>query len=278
MTVYQKKGDGSYKREDANTFSLAYINLIGGNTMLIYRAVNKTNGKSYVGQTIRSLKLRKRQHVSDALNGNKDNAYFHRAIQKHGVDNFIWTILHDDITTIDFLNQLEIYYIGKYDTFENGYNLTLGGGGNLGVKLTEEIKQKISKANKGNKFSKKTCKKMSETHKGKKHSDETRRKMSESNKGRVGPNKGKKFSEEHKRRISESNKGKLRSVEVKNRISNTLKGRYVGKDNPASRHVLIDNRCFDTITDAAKFVGIGLSSIIYRIRHKTKWQDYSYAE
>lgn len=86
----------------------------------IYKVTNKVTGKSYIGQTRNSIEFRWRQHYKA-----KDNKYFHRAIQKYGVDNFEVTTL--ECCDFEQLNEREIYYISKYNTFQNGYNLTKGG-------------------------------------------------------------------------------------------------------------------------------------------------------
>ena len=179
--------------------------------MLIYKAQNKINGKSYVGQTIKDLECRKRQHINDALNDNRGNSYFHRAIKKYSPDNFEWVIIHNDITDIEDLNRLEIFYINYYDTFGNGYNLTEGGGGSVGYSHTEESLRKISTAQKGR-------------MPGKKH-----------------PNYDK-----------------------------------FGKDSFSAKAVFIENKQFNTLNEAAQFIGITPSAIRYRILHNTKWQEYSY--
>lgn len=145
--------------------------------MLIYKVENRINGRCYVGQTIRTLGQRKRAHIGNALR-QQGSMYVSRAIQKYGPDNFTWTTLHDDITTIENLNKLEIYYIGYYNTFENGYNLTLGGGGTIGWKHIDESKRKMSEAKKGK-------------YNGKDH-----------------PMYGKHLSNKHKEKISVARKGK----------------------------------------------------------------------
>lgn len=91
---------------------------------LIYMATNKVNGKSYIGLTTGSLENRCKQHKSQAK---RVDGLFQRAINKYGWDNFSWEVLEDDIDSIDDLNKREVYYIDKYDTFNNGYNMTLGG-------------------------------------------------------------------------------------------------------------------------------------------------------
>lgn len=90
---------------------------------IIYKITNKVNGKSYIGQTRYTIEFRWKQHQHK-----KDNTYFHNAIHKYGIDNFSIEILEE--CDIKDLNSREIFYIAKYDTFKNGYNLTIGGDGN----------------------------------------------------------------------------------------------------------------------------------------------------
>jgi hypothetical protein len=67
----------------------------------------------------------------------------------------------------------------------------------MGVKLSEEHKQKLREAKLGNK-----------NHRyGKRVSEETKKKMSISQKGKHNFWKGKKFKDEHKRKISQKQKG-----------------------------------------------------------------------
>lgn len=104
---------------------------------IIYKITNTVNNKSYIGQTRQSIQFRWNQHTSK-----KDNTYFHNAIQKYGKDNFTIEILEE--CNVEVLNEREIYYISKFDTFKNGYNLTIGGDGNKKLLLDDkydEIKE-----------------------------------------------------------------------------------------------------------------------------------------
>lgn len=90
-------------------------------TWVIYRHINNINGKSYIGQTCQnppSLRWRDGKHYA---------GYFAQAINKYGWDNFSHEILEEGITTQEEANQRESYWINFYDSFNNGYNLTLGG-------------------------------------------------------------------------------------------------------------------------------------------------------
>lgn len=114
--------------------------------MIVYIATNRVNGKAYIGQTINSLKQRKKEHINTANKG-KDNIYFHSAIRKYGRENFDWEILNK-CNTIEELNKLEIYFIKKFNTFGGGYNLSTGGRNAI---ASVEMRKKVSEANKGEK-------------------------------------------------------------------------------------------------------------------------------
>lgn len=94
-------------------------------TYYIYKVTDTTNGKVYVGQTI-NLKTRRWQHERSY---EKEDCIFHRALQKHGVDNFVWEII-DTVKEKEKANILEKQYIEKYNSLKpNGYNMTKGGDG-----------------------------------------------------------------------------------------------------------------------------------------------------
>ena len=100
-------------------------------------------GKKYIGQTI-DEKTRKKKHKFDSKN---QDLKFYRAVRKYGWKNFIYGVINEFDENI--LNEKEIFYIEKYDSFENGYNSTLGGEGRRGYKLSQETKELISKLQKG---------------------------------------------------------------------------------------------------------------------------------
>ena len=165
----------------------------------IYK-LTSPSGKHYIGQTM-NLKDRKRRFY------NPNNFYSgHRldnAIKKYGVENFKYEILvqivdSDKIKLREKLDELEIFYIEKYDSYKNGYNMTLGGSGSKGCFQTEESRKKISEKAKGRKGS----------MLGKKLSLEQRKKISERaklNTGSKNPFYGKTHSEETKRKIGNAN-------------------------------------------------------------------------
>ncbi|MCK5016092.1 MAG: GIY-YIG nuclease family protein, partial [Candidatus Peribacteraceae bacterium] len=82
--------------------------------MIIYKATNKVDGKSYIGQTTRSLQRRSYCHKLSSRNGS--TTYFHNAIRKYGFDSFGWQVL-ETCDTKDQMDEMEHHYIIQYDTF-----------------------------------------------------------------------------------------------------------------------------------------------------------------
>ena len=95
----------------------------------IYKITNIVNNKKYVGQTSQNPKLRWRYHIYNAKH-NPIMVISH-AIAKYGENNFRFEIIEECLE--QDLNKREIHWIEKLDTFHEGYNSTLGGGGVLGI-------------------------------------------------------------------------------------------------------------------------------------------------
>jgi DNA-binding CsgD family transcriptional regulator len=65
-------------------------------------------------------------------------------LRKYGEENFKWEII-DNAETQKELNEKEVYWISFYNSFKgNGYNMTAGGDGASGHKVSEETRYKIS--------------------------------------------------------------------------------------------------------------------------------------
>lgn len=108
----------------------------------IYKLTSPSN-KCYIGQTIKSIEYRWKEHIYDANNLNQDRCKcLNSAIRKYGETEF----LIDKIIECndDELNKYEEQYIQQYKSFvPYGYNIKLGGSNG---KHSEETKLKISKA------------------------------------------------------------------------------------------------------------------------------------
>lgn len=91
----------------------------------IYKITNTINNKIYIGQTRRSVKERFNKHLYDCNRDGYDKYSLYRAMKKYGKENFIV----ETIEKVDnqYLDEREQYWISYYDSFKNGYNMTIGG-------------------------------------------------------------------------------------------------------------------------------------------------------
>lgn len=235
---------------------------------VVYRLVNRDTGQSYVGRTF-NLRKRLWQHKTAAnkIGTKNEGQPIVQSIRKLGLESFDVEVLYEspefeDKKELDnLLNEMEIFFIEKYDSINNGYNRTKGGAGMLGFSLSESAREAISRANTGRVFDKEhrnDCririikrwedeefrKKMSERFSGKGNpmygvhlrgennpnfgkpkSEETKRKISEAKTGKPGTP----VSEEHKRKLSELHKGKPKSESQRKKLSEAITGTKVPK-------------------------------------------------
>lgn len=96
-------------------------------TGLIYIIKNTINDKVYIGQTTTNIRTRFCQHCKKSTIKNRHYKIYN-AIKKYGKDKFYIEELESNIP-IEELDQKEIEYIEKYNSFKNGYNSTKGGDG-----------------------------------------------------------------------------------------------------------------------------------------------------
>lgn len=115
---------------------------------IIYCHTNRLTEKQYVGLTKRSLEKRWAGHLKDVRNGSTYK--FHRSIRKHGMDVWDHDVLCEGIDTLDNAKHLEFRFIEMLGTYENGYNMTLGGEGGT---LSYDERKRRSERMKGQKKS-----------------------------------------------------------------------------------------------------------------------------
>ena len=194
---------------------------------LIYRHVNKINGKSYIGQTC-NLKRRIGKDGSGYLTKNSKGEYrqiaFANAILKYGWNNFETEILIENLT-IEEANFYEEKYIEEYKTCNPNYGYNIRKGGN-NISPTEETRKRQSEARKH--LSEESRKNISEGQKGRKMSEEAKKKISLAVSGEKHPFYGKHHTEEVKQ--------KLREYNLKH-------GTVFNTNNPRSRKVI----CLETL-------------------------------
>lgn len=176
---------------------------------IIYALKNKINNKVYVGQTWQSLEDRwNRGH------GYIGSLKLENAINKYGKENFYYEII-TACGTQDAADYWEQYFIEKFGSIKNGYNIAIGGARGVmqGRRHSPETIAKMSESHKGN-----------TAHLGIPHSEETKKILSE--KARIQfatlghPQQGKTFIEmysegEARKKIEKmkaTSKGQRRSI------------------------------------------------------------------
>lgn len=227
----------------------------------VYCIENKVNGKKYIGIT-NDYKRRWYHHRWALSNNVHDNIKLQRAYNKYGEYCFIYCILCALECSRKDLALLEILYIEEYDTCDNGYNCSYGGESYGYTKMSDETKEKLSKAMLGNKYGL-----------GKKRSKETREKMSESMKHCSDMEERKKRGSEtlkllwqtdefrdmmHELNIGNTyNLGKHASEETKHKISES----HMGERNPfyGCHHTDENKKLFSDLS-------------------KERWKDTKYVE
>lgn len=95
----------------------------------IYKITNLINQKAYIGKTMFTIDKRWQAHKRESRAQRSQNRPLYRAINKYGIENFSIEILEE--TDVQNLSEKEIYWIGYYDTYKNGYNATKGGDGKI---------------------------------------------------------------------------------------------------------------------------------------------------
>lgn len=101
----------------------------------IYLIQNNINQKCYIGKSS-NIENRWKYHREN-YKGNKEyNKPLYRAFRYYGINNFTFSILEeikDYNDQKDFVNNQEKFWINYYNSFNKGYNATIGGDGGITV-------------------------------------------------------------------------------------------------------------------------------------------------
>ncbi len=91
----------------------------------IYKYENKINGKIYIGLST-NIENRYKQRLYDAEHLEERRCSgIDYAIKKYGIENFEFQIIEE--CPSEKLDEREKYWINFYDSYNNGYNRTIGG-------------------------------------------------------------------------------------------------------------------------------------------------------
>ncbi len=110
----------------------------------IYKITNKVTGDFYIGSAV-NLNKRINNHKSDLRQTRHPNNFLQNVFNKYGIDNLSFDTVETIVNTQTLITR-EQYYIDKLSP---KYNICKIAGSNLGKKMSEESKKKMSKSAKG---------------------------------------------------------------------------------------------------------------------------------
>lgn len=192
----------------------------------IYGIVYK-NKIVYVGQTTVGYKNRFKTHLKSAKKG-KTAIYCY--MRKHGIENFDVVLL--ETCSPETLNEKEVEYIEKYQTYDSGLNENFGGGNQWGYKHKDQTKKILSEHMKERwEKDRDTIIRSLETRPARQQTEEERQRRSES------------FKEQNP----------MFRIECREKLSTTMKKKYEeGMINPRQSRWLLKNNNNEILVDNMK--------------------------
>lgn len=191
---------------------------------IVYFIINNVTKNKYIGFTSKSVEQRWKKHCVDS---NNRKTLLSLSVKKYGEDNFSYGVIEsfvDEFLAKQYEQQMILLFQTNRCRFpdNNGLNLTDGGEGSLGIEVSQETRDKISKANKGKTRNNDQRKRISEgamgNVSGSYQSEKTKKIKSDLWKTDANPMKGKFGEEHHSYGVSMSEERKQKLIEV-NQIS-----------------------------------------------------------
>lgn len=177
----------------------------------VYAIRNKVNGKVYIGSAASGFSNRWRGHRSDLKLGKHHSILLQRAWAKYGADCFEFIVLTR--CPADSCIEQEQQFIDFYHSAnpENGYNIAPTAGSSLGVKLSEETRNRISAA---------VLARFTDPIERRKHGEIQKRRFSDPEQRRLTGEKTKAAlaTPERRAKLSANSKSRLSDPEYKHRV------------------------------------------------------------
>lgn len=218
----------------------------------IYKITNLINDNFYIGLS-NDIERRIAEHKTPKNIKNK-NTILAKAFRKYGIDNFKFEIIEE--CPIEKLAEREMYYIEKMKPI---YNMNLGGEGNLGHKVNDDMKKLLS-----------------EKAKIQWNNKSEEEKLNIINNNLKGPKIGHKVSDETRKKLRKANLNKIQSEETKKKRSIINKEKMKGNTNGNKSVVAIDKatgdivKSFESIKLAGEFYNVHSSCITNVLKGKRK--------
>ncbi len=116
----------------------------------VYEIVNLVNDKRYVGSASRNLEERWMDHRKTLRGGRHGNRHLQHAWDKYGEQAFQFVVI--ERVPPEECVEREQHWMDYHEARNGIYNICPVAGSNLGLKLTDESKERISRAKKGSRY------------------------------------------------------------------------------------------------------------------------------
>lgn len=191
----------------------------------VYQIRNLVDGKVYIGST-KEFKTRACSHTNALLKGQHHNKHLQAAFDRDGEESFVFEVL--EVVDGDYV-EVEQQYLNQFlDQWVECYNFdkkSITGPRRTFSKTPEETRAKQSAASSGKNNPMYGLFGTLSPKWGVKMSQEAKDKISKARKGRIPNGRlGTKLSEETKEKIRSAHLGKMLSVEHKQKLSESHKG------------------------------------------------------
>ena len=127
LTKYRKKEKDERTKKEIERIKYNYNNGLypteGPQYGIIYKVTCIYTGRVYIGKTINSFNKR---YKGGFFKQHSDNKLLIKDLKKYGEDSFEIEKIIDVAYSPSHLDDLEIYYIDYYNSYEKGYNKTRG--------------------------------------------------------------------------------------------------------------------------------------------------------
>lgn len=172
----------------------------------VYKIYSLIDNRCYIGSS-NNLYGRLRRHYYSLVNKKHKNLKLQNFVNKYGIDKLEITIIKQ--VRVEELEEVETYFIEKYNSYLTGFNCTNNGSNCRGIKRSKEIKEKLSKVHIGKRLSQCTKDRIRNTLSGRKQTKEHISNMLTGKRKNGGVGSPGKRSEESIIRMSKAKTGKI---------------------------------------------------------------------
>lgn len=214
------------------------------------------NGSSsiYIGSTVRKVRRRWHDHISQLRTSTHANIHLQNAFNKYSEANMVFEVI--EVSDSESLLSREQYWIDFHDAYKKGFNRCPTAGSSTGIKRTEEQKLKQRELD--------NWKKANSVWRGSKHTEETRAIIKSKRAAQVMKPYSAERSEAHSRRLKELHKSGKISASYGNRQYGTI---CVEKDG-----IILE---FANTTEVAKHIDSWVNSISQVLKkNKVNFKGY----